>query len=225
MNDKTMRAKETYIDEFGVTYTEDCKTLIKGNSELGEYTVPQGTEVIGHDAWGKMDKLKNINLPEGLLEIGQLAFSGCMGLTAIQLPSTLKEIGSYAFEFTMLRNLIIPEGVTVLRNDVFGECFGLNTVVLPSTLESIESFAFCSCPSPQLLLMAAERSLKYIDNDAFDGSNAIVFVPFNLQKGYAEAFPIHSMRFFGMKIIDGAGRAEVYSPDGQIVGEIPIKED
>ena len=177
--------------------SEDHKILVKGNSELEEYTVPEGTEVIGNDAWGKMDKLKKINFPVGLLEIEILAFSGCMGLTAIQLPSTLKEIGGYAFEFTMLRYIVIPEGITVLRNDIFGECFGLNIVVLPSTLESIEDYAFCSCPSPQILLMAEERKLSHIDDDAFSGSNAIILVPFSLQKEYAEAFPVHVMRFFG----------------------------
>lgn len=214
---------QTFIDEYGVTYTEDRKILVKGNGELEEYTVPEGTEVIGQDAWGKMDKLKNIILPEGLLEIESLAFSGCMGLTSIQLPSTLKEIGGYAFEFTMLRYIVIPEGITVLRNDVFGECFGLNTIVLPSTIESIEDYAFCCCPSSQILLMAEERRLSYIDDDAFDGSNAIFLVPFDLQKEYAEAFPVHAMRFFGMKIIKDQGKADVYSPDGQVVGAIPIE--
>lgn len=214
---------KTFIDEYGVTYTEDRKTLVKGNSELEEYTVPEGTEVIGNDAWGKMDKLKNINLPEGLLEIKSMAFSGCMGLTAVQLPSTLKEIGSYAFEFTMLRYIVIPEGITILRNDVFGECLGLNTVVLPSTLESIEDYAFCSCPSPHILLMTEECKLSYVDDDAFDGSNAIILVPFCLQKEYAESFPVHAMRFFGMKIVDGGGIVDIYSSDGQVIGEIPIQ--
>lgn len=214
---------KTIIDEFGVTYSEDHKFLVKGNSDLKEYTVPEGTEVIGNDAWGKMDKLKKINLPEGLLEIGSLAFSGCMGLTAIQLPSTLKEIGGYTFEFTMLRYIVIPEGITILRNDVFGECFGLNTVVLPSTLESIEDYAFCSCPSLQILLMTEERKLSHIDDNAFDGSNAIILVSFNLQKEYAEAFPVYAMRFFGMRIIEGVGKADIYSPEGQVVGEIPIQ--
>ena len=214
---------KTIIDEFGVSYSEDHRILVKGNSDLEEYTVPEGTEVIGNDAWGKMDKLKKINLPEGLLEIGSLAFSGCMGLTAIQLPSTLKEIGGYAFEFTMLRSIVIPEGITVLRCDVFGECFCLNAVVLPSTLEAIEDYAFCSCPSPQIFLMAEESKLSHIDGDAFDGSNAIILVPFSLQKEYIESFSVHAMRFFGMRIIEGAGKADIYSPAGQIVGEIPIQ--
>ena len=218
-----METMKTIIDKYGVIYSEGHKILVKGNSDLEEYIVPEGTEVIGNDAWGKMDKLKNINLPEGLIDIEPLAFSGCMGLTSIQLPSTLKEIGGYAFEFTMLRYIVIPEGIKTLRNDIFGECFCLNAVVLPSTLESIEDYAFCSCPSPQLFLMAEERKLSHIADDAFDGSNAIILVPFNLQKEYAETFPVHAMRFLGMKIIEDAGKADIYSPNGQVVGEIPIQ--
>lgn len=214
---------KTIIDEYGVTYSEDHKILVKGNSELEEYTVPESTEVIGNDAWGKMDKLKKINLPEGLRKIESLAFSGCMGLTTIQLPSTLKEIGGYAFEFTMLRSIVIPEGITVLHNDLFGECFGLSAVVLPSTLESIEEFTFCSCPFAQLLLLASERKLTNIDSQAFDGSKASILVPYGLQREYADAFPMHNMRIFGMKILKDAGKAEVYSPTGEIVAEIPVE--
>lgn len=218
-----METMKTIIDKFGVTYSENHKILVKGNSDLEEYIVPKGTEVIGNDAWGKMDKLKKINLPEGLLEIGSLAFSGCMGLTAIQLPSTLKEIGGYAFEFTMLRSIVIPEGITVLHNDLFGECFCLGAVVLPSTLESIEEFTFCSCPFAQLVLLANERKLTNINSKAFDGSKAIILVPYGLQREYAAAFPIHNMRIFGMKILNKSGKADVYSPTGEIVGEIPVE--
>ena len=222
-NNKTMKAMKTIIDEYGVTYTEDRKTLVKGNSALEEYTVPEGTEVIGNDAWGKMDKLKNINLPEGLVEIESLAFSGCMGLTTIQLPSTLKEIGSDAFELTMLRFVQIPEGVTILRNDTFCDCLALGAVVLPSTLEAIEDYAFCCCHTVQVCLMAKERKLNYIDDTAFDGSKGVFLVPYNLQREYAEAFPTHKTRFFGVNIVEGAGKADVYSPKSNIVWEMPVE--
>lgn len=214
----------TFIDNYGVTYSEDRKVLLKGNSELEHYTIPEGTEVIGNDSWGKMNKIQEITIPEGVHTIEPLAFSGCMGLTGIRLPSTIKEIGSYAFEFTMLRSIAIPEGITVLHNDVFGECFGLGAVVLPSTLETIEEYAFCSCPSAQLILLANERKLRNIDSQAFDGSKAIFLVPYDLQKEYADAFPLHNMRFFGMKIHKNAGKADVYSPAGEIVGEIPVEQ-
>ena len=213
---------KTFVDEYGVTYSEDKKVLIKGNEELEEYTVPAGTEVIGEDSWGKMMNLKSIVLPEGLVEIGSLAFSGCMGLTNLQIPSTVKEIGSYAFEFTMLRYAVIPEDITTLNNDVFDGCFALGTVVLPSTLERIEDHAFCSCQSTQIVLMAQERKLNYIADSAVDNSS-IFLVPYELQKEYMEAFDNHSDRFFGLKILPNEGKADVYSPSGEVVGEIPVQ--
>lgn len=213
---------KTFVDEYGVTYSEDKKVLIKGNDELEEYTVPAGTEVIGEDSWGKMMNLKSIVLPEGLVEIGRLAFSGCMGLTNLLIPSTVKQIGSYAFEFTMLRYAVIPEGITTLNNDVFDGCFALGTVVLPSTLERIEDHAFCSCQSTQIVLMAQERKLNYIADSAVDNSS-IFLVPYELQKEYMEAFDNHSDRFFGLKILPNEGKADVYSPSGEVVGEIPVQ--
>lgn len=213
---------KTFVDEYGVTYSEDKKILIKGSEKLEEYTVPEGTEVIGNDAWGKMTNLKSIVLPEGLVEIGKLAFSGCMGLINLQIPSTVKEIGPYAFEFTMLRMAVIPEGVKVLNYDVFDGCFLLGSVVLPSTLERIEDHAFCSCQSTQILLMAQERKLNYIADTAVD-NNCIFLVPYELQKEYMETFDNHSDRFFGLKIVAEEGKADVYSPLGDVVGEIPVQ--
>jgi hypothetical protein len=213
---------KTFVDEYGVTYSEDKKILIKGNEKLEEYTVPEGTEVIGNDDWGKMTNLNSIVLPEGLIEIGELAFSGCMGLTKLQIPSTVKEIGPYAFEFTMLRMAVIPEGVKVLNNDVFDGCFLLGSVMLPSTLERIEDHAFCSCQSTQIVLMAQERKLNYIADSAVDNSS-IFLVPYELQKEYMEAFDNHSDRFFGLKILPNEGKADVYSPSGEVVGEIPVQ--
>ncbi len=214
---------KTFIDDFGVTYSDDRKILIKGNEELEEYTVPIGTEVIGPDSWGKMMKLKSITLPEGLLRIDNLAFSGCIGLMNIQIPSTVSEIGPYAFEFTMLRMAVIPEGITILDNDVFGGCLALSTVVLPSTLERIEDYAFCSCKSTQILLMTTTRKLNYIADSALENS-CIFLVPRNLQNEYMDTFQSHAHRFFGLDIIPEEGKANVYSPTGDIVGEIPVQE-
>lgn len=214
---------KTFVDEYGVTYSEDKKVLIKGNEDLEEYTVPAGTEVIGEDSWGKMMNLKSIVLPEGLVEIGRLAFSGCIGLTNLQIPPSVKEIGSYAFEFTMLRYAVIPEGITTLNNDVFDGCFALGTVVLPSTLERIEDHAFCSCRSTQILLTTHERKLNYIADTALE-NDCIFLVPYELQKEYMDTFKNHSNRFFGLKVVAYEGKADVYSPSGEVVGEIPVQK-
>ena len=213
---------KTFVDEYGVTYSEDRKILLKGNGNLTEYTVPEGTEVIGEDSWGKMQALRKIVLPEGLVRIDPLAFSGCMGLTDLQIPSTVKVIGPYAFEFTMLRNAVIPEGVKVLCNDVFDGCFLLGNVMLPGTLERIEEYAFCSCNSTRIILMAQERKLNYIADNAV-GNNVVFLVPYELQKEYMDAFSHHADRFLGLKIVPEDRKAYVYSPAGEILGEILVQ--
>lgn len=40
-----------------------------------------------------------------------------------------------------------------------------------------------------------------------------------------EAFDFHSGRFFGLKILADEGKADVYSPIGEIVGEIPVRTE
>lgn len=137
----------TYIDSYGVTFSENRKILLQGNADLEQYVIPKGTEVIGEDSWGKMKKLQSIIIREGGACHRKSSIFGSLGLTKIELPSSIREIGSDAFELTMLRFVQIPEGITVLRNDVFCDCFALGAVVLPSTLEAIEEFAFCCCPA------------------------------------------------------------------------------
>ena len=117
---------------------------------------------------------------------------------------------------------VIPEGVTVLNWDVFDGCLLLGSVVLPSTLERIEDYAFCSCQSTQILLMTKERKLNYISDSAV-GHNCIFLVPYGLQKEYMEVFDNHADRFFGLKIVAEEGKADVYSPAGKVVGEIPVQ--
>ena len=55
----------TYIDSYGVTFSENRKILLKGNADLEQYVIPKGTEVIGEDSWGKMKKLQSIIIREG----------------------------------------------------------------------------------------------------------------------------------------------------------------
>lgn len=208
---------KTFIDKFGVTYSEDRKTLIKGNPELEEYVVMSGVEIIGEDAWGTMQELKRIVLPDGLKEIKKLAFSGCIGLVDLRIPKTVTEIGSYTFEFTMLRQVVVPEGVKVIRNDVFGGCVALSFLVLPNTIERIEDYAFCSCHGTQIWMLSEKRTLSFISETAFDQVN-LVLVPYDLQREYMEAFPQCDAVFLGLKHSNNT--LEVISPNGDVAGEL-----
>lgn len=67
-----------------------------------------------------------------------------------------------------------------------------------------------------------EIRLRHIDANAFDGSGAIFMIPLNLQNTYAEAFPEHQSRFYGVKVFRDVGKADIFSPDGEKVREIAI---
>lgn len=66
--------------------------------------------------------------------------------------------------------------------------------------------------------------MSYIADSAI-GNNCIFLVPDEFQKEYMEAFDFHSGRFFGLKILADEGKADVYSPIGEIVGEIPVRTE
>ena len=118
------------------------------SSGASQYTVPEGTEVIGDAAFAFHRALESVTLPDGLLRIGNEAFDNCVGLTEIILPDTVKSIGDYAFSYCFpLTAFTIPESVTELGSYVFNECAGLGRVTLPDSLSAIGNNPFVACAS------------------------------------------------------------------------------
>ena len=123
----------SFCDINGVLFTKDrTKLLVYPNANEAvyakdgrlentvEYTVPDGTEIIGHcsfyhcyavekltlpgtvteieeRAFHKMTGLAEIDVGAGLVKIGEDAFLGCEALKEIDLPAALQEIGDNAF--------------------------------------------------------------------------------------------------------------------------------
>lgn len=67
-------------------------------SFVGNYTIPNGIEVIAGGAFWGCKLLSSVVLPESLVEIGgNGAFSGCKELTTIKIPHGVTSIGKQAF--------------------------------------------------------------------------------------------------------------------------------
>ena len=70
-----------YTDEYGIQYSNDKKKLIKFESnfshDMTEYTVLDGTEVIGTKAFKGYKTLKAIHLPSTIRLIESQSFSDC----------------------------------------------------------------------------------------------------------------------------------------------------
>ena len=89
-------------------------------AEAESYTVPEGTEIIGANAFSDHEFLYSVTFPEGLKEVGYGAFSSCKGLTEIILPDSIETLGEYSFAF-------LP---------------GLKKASIPATLTNIDPKAF-----------------------------------------------------------------------------------
>lgn len=105
------------------------------------YTVPEGTRVIGADAFSRNRKLTQIMLPSSLEVIEDYAFYKMCSLTRMTIPEGVTQLGSYVFcECDELRRVTVPSTVTQIKYAVFGYCQDLE-VVVPKGIQ-IDEFAF-----------------------------------------------------------------------------------
>ena len=69
-----------------VVYSADGKTLLKcRNKELSSYTIEDGTEAIGDNAFYDCNSLLQVTIPDSVRSIGNKAFFRCMKLESIKI--------------------------------------------------------------------------------------------------------------------------------------------
>lgn len=126
----------------GVLYSNDLKTLYclpEGNKRT-EYTVMEGVETIGKNAFGGCKNLKVIRLPESVTDIRPYAFASSKNLQGIYIPGKLNREGLYkAFLYmSSTPTLYVPESEvefykTIYKGPVLpisssGETLGISDV-------------------------------------------------------------------------------------------------
>ncbi len=91
-------ANEYFCDIDGVLFNKDKTTLVQFPiAKNTDYTVPEGTKVIGRDAFF-MSKLVTVTLPASLKEIGYDAFGYSTSLTEVNIPEGVTTFGPYVFD-------------------------------------------------------------------------------------------------------------------------------
>lgn len=108
LDDFTISEKNPYFKlEDGAIYSKDGKTLVSvTNWNRENFSVLEGTEIIGEGCFWMFDKLKVINLPSTLRKIERRAFDGCSSLSEISLPEGMEEIGERAFDECTSLNIL-----------------------------------------------------------------------------------------------------------------------
>ena len=117
----------SYKAEDGVLFSKDGKELLQYPAgKEGEYTVPEGTEVIRYGAFSD-SIITKVVFPETLKKIENDAFFGCTGLTELSFPESLEEIGDLAFSDpyawdgseNVIESVHIGKGLKRIGNNAF----------------------------------------------------------------------------------------------------------
>lgn len=137
---------------FSLTETEQEPVVIEGSTLVrypdsrtdAHYTVPDGVEVIGENAFEGNYALTRVTLPESVRIIEDSAFAYCHNLRVVDMPSTLESLGENAFDCTYVQQLTIPDGLTELPRWAFAAADLQGTVIIPEGVTNIgdECFVF-----------------------------------------------------------------------------------
>ena len=204
-----------YIDELGVQYSDDRKTLISAPKDIrGSYVAYSGVETIKAKAFSECFYLTSVVVPDSVVTIERAAFASCASLETVFLPESLKRIESNTFcacgalkhielpkalesigemAFMGCRSLlvlIVPEHVSVIEDMAFAMCLGLRNVVLPAGLKTLGEKAFAKCSKADILVWSGIASLLANDNPVEPRENGAVF-PVDEKddiKGYVEYY-------------------------------------
>ena len=86
--------------------------------------------------------------PEGTPVIGDEAFADRADLTTIIIPGSVKSIGSRAFaNCARLTTVVLLEGVIRIGNHAFEGCTNLKSITIPDSIAEIGLFSFVGCRS------------------------------------------------------------------------------
>ena len=136
--------------------------------EEKEYSVPEGTLIIGKSAFSSNNYLRRVILPESVVEIQDSAFCDCLELRELSIPSEVSVIEDFTFHgCESLKDITIPSGVISIGKDAFWYCSSLKSITLPESLKTIGEDAFSCCR--QLSTISIPNSVTDIVGNPFTG--------------------------------------------------------
>ena len=136
-----------------------------------EYAIPQGTRIIGKNAFHECRSLFYIDIPDSVTTIEDNAFTSS-GLLTVNVPDSVTSMGNAVFYFcTDLTSAVIPESITAISDSTFCYCSSLREVNLPEDITAIGTQAFFRCG--ELSALTLPDSVASIGTNAFGNCTAL----------------------------------------------------
>ena len=162
-------------------------------------------------------KAKEYIVPEGTEIIGRNAFALNKSLTKVELPSSVRIIDSAAFDFAKkLKSIMIPEGVEVISDLAFEGCESLTEINIPYSLTTIAANPFYLCSKLQTINVPEDHPCFAMMDEAFVDKQQMRLIWYpstSKQKTYRVPDGIRSINF---SAVIGIGKfpQEVIIPEG-----------
>ncbi len=195
----------------GVLFSKADKRLIAypSHKKAAAYAIPEGTKIIGEDAFSHCENLTSITIPDSVREIRDSAFAFCtaltsicipnsvtsisdsmffycVALTSVTLPDSVTSIGFQVFSYcSNLTSLKIPDSVTSIGSQVFSYCYNLTSLKIPDSVTNIDANPFYGCDQLVLSLSPDHPTLKVVDGVLFSKpDNRLIYYPNTKRKSY-----------------------------------------
>lgn len=131
---------------FGDYYGEKALMLYP-QGRKGAYAIPEGTNIIGSEAFYHHKGLTGVTIPNSVRMIDNYAFCGCENLTQVTIPKSVQSVGFEAFgKCSNLVSVTFEPGAKLTDGSsgdaawhAFDNCPNLRTLKLPKSFTSAES--------------------------------------------------------------------------------------
>ena len=128
-----------YIDEYGVLYSSDKKTLLNYPAKL---------------------KLSRYEIPKVVTKIEAYAFYKAGNLGFVNIPDSVTTIGNYAFAWTSLETFYAPNSVTTFGEYMLSRCDNLKWVVLGSNVKVAKNLLSECEKLPEIIIYKSSSFTK-----------------------------------------------------------------
>ena len=214
-------SNQYFISIDGNLYSKDKKQILQysiGKPDI-EFTIPEGVEYIGVDAFSCGENLQLVNIPDTVTKI-DLSFRDAIGLKKIVIPDSVVELYNQSFMgCSSLESIVLGEGITNIASYQFADCVSLVSVTMSSNVTIIEEFAFENCTS--LKEVAFPENLQSIGQGAFYNCSSLenVVIPSSVEVMWYSAFSYClSIKYFEVDVNNANYKSingNLYTKDGK----------